>query len=287
MPTPPKGPRFGGGPAHERLILANLATELFRHDQVVTTEAKAKRVRPLAERLITIAKRGGLKTKVPAPPKPGVPKKDGEVKAPPPGTTTLDPVEWSRDLAARRRVARTVHDGAVVHKLFTEIAPAMVKRPGGYTRIVKLGPRKGDSAPMAVIELVMDPVVPKEKRTAGSGEASVADASASQPVDDSAATASDATAVEEVAGEVEAPDVEAEAPADEVAAASAAEVDGAEAVAVAAAAEPIEVAEPLVEANESPEVGDSADAAELLREQAEADAIRAELASSGEPDSDE
>ena len=116
MPTPTKGPRLGGGPAHERLMLANLATALFEHGRITTTEAKAKRLRPLAERLITFAKRG--------------------------------------DLHARRRVLTVVRDKSVVHTLFTEIGPQYAGRPGGYTRITKIGPRKGDNAPMAVIELV-------------------------------------------------------------------------------------------------------------------------------------
>ncbi|MGZ4614348.1 MAG: 50S ribosomal protein L17, sunset domain variant [Actinomycetes bacterium] len=116
MPTPTKGSRLGGGPAHERLMLANLATALFEHGRITTTEAKAKRLRPLAERLITFAKRG--------------------------------------DLAARRRVLTVVRDKGVVHELFTEIGPRFENRHGGYTRIVKIGPRKGDNAPMAVIELV-------------------------------------------------------------------------------------------------------------------------------------
>jgi large subunit ribosomal protein L17 len=116
MPTPTKGPRLGGGPAHERLMLANLATSLFEHDRITTTEAKAKRLRPLAERLITLAKRG--------------------------------------DLHARRRVMTVIGDKNVVHKLFAEIGPQYTERPGGYTRIIKIGPRKGDNAPMAVIELV-------------------------------------------------------------------------------------------------------------------------------------
>jgi large subunit ribosomal protein L17 len=124
MPTPTKGPRLGGGPAHERLLLANLATQLFEHRSITTTEAKAKRVRPLAERLITFAKRG--------------------------------------DLAARRRVLTVVRDKSVVHELFTEIAPAMAERNGGYTRITKIGNRKGDNAPMAVIELVLEPVSRKQ-----------------------------------------------------------------------------------------------------------------------------
>ena len=115
MPTPTKGPRLGGGPAHERLILANLATALFEHGRITTTEAKAKRLRPLAERLITKAKRG--------------------------------------DIHARRQVLTVVRDKSVVHTLFTEIAPALANRNGGYTRITKIGPRKGDNAPMAVIEI--------------------------------------------------------------------------------------------------------------------------------------
>ncbi len=123
MPTPTKGPRLGGGPAHERLILANLATALFEHDSITTTEAKAKRLRPLAERLVTFAKRG--------------------------------------DLHARRRVMTVVRDKGVVHRLFVEIAPDMAERQGGYTRITKIGPRKGDNAPMAVIELVREPVAKK------------------------------------------------------------------------------------------------------------------------------
>jgi large subunit ribosomal protein L17 len=116
MPSPTKGPRLGGGPAHERLMLANLATALFEHGKITTTEAKAKRLRPLAERLITFAKRG--------------------------------------DLSARRRTMTVIRDKGVVHELFTEIAPRYDNRPGGYTRITKIGPRKGDNAPMAVIELV-------------------------------------------------------------------------------------------------------------------------------------
>ena len=118
MPTPTKGARLGGGPAHERLMLANLATALFEHGKITTTEAKAKRLRPLAERLITFAKRG--------------------------------------DLHARRRVMTVVRDKGVVHELFTEIGPRYENRHGGYTRITKIGPRKGDNAPMAVIELVTE-----------------------------------------------------------------------------------------------------------------------------------
>ena len=116
MPTPTKGPRLGGGPAHERLMLANLATSLFEHGRITTTEAKAKRLRPYAEKLVSFAKRG--------------------------------------DLHSRRQVMTVIRDKDVVHTLFAEIGPRFANRPGGYTRITKVGPRKGDNAPMAVIELV-------------------------------------------------------------------------------------------------------------------------------------
>jgi large subunit ribosomal protein L17 len=132
MPTPTKGPRLGGSPAHERLMLANLATSLFRHGKITTTETKAKRLRPLAEQLITKAKRG--------------------------------------DLHSRRRVLTVVRDKDVVFALFDEIAPRFANRNGGYTRIVKKGPRKGDAAPMAIIELVEELVEvapkPAAKKTA-------------------------------------------------------------------------------------------------------------------------
>jgi large subunit ribosomal protein L17 len=161
MPTPTKGPRLGGGPAHERLILANLATSLFEHDQITTTEAKAKRLRPLAERLVTFAKRG--------------------------------------DLHARRRVLTVVRDKGVVHRLFTEIAPDMADRPGGYTRITKIGSRKGDNAPMAVIELVREPLSPK-KATVAEAEAatkrSAKDAKAAKSAKAPSAPEADVTEVE-------------------------------------------------------------------------------------------
>ena len=126
MPKPNKGPRLGGGPAHERLLLNQMASQLFEHKRIQTTETKAKRLQPVAERLITFAKRG--------------------------------------DLHARRRVMRQILDKSVVHELFTEIAPLMENREGGYTRIIKTGFRKGDNAPLAVIELVLEPVNPKPKR---------------------------------------------------------------------------------------------------------------------------
>lgn len=124
MPTPKQGPRLASSPAHERLMLANMATSLFQHGRIVTTLPKAKRLRPLAERLITFAKRG--------------------------------------DLHSRRRVLRVIRNKSVVHMLFTQIAEQMKQREGGYTRIVKMAPRRGDTAPQAIIELVVEPVSPKK-----------------------------------------------------------------------------------------------------------------------------
>ncbi len=145
MPKPTKGPRLGGGPAHERLLLANLAAALFTHKSIKTTETKAKRLRPLAERLVTFAKRG--------------------------------------DLHARRRVLSVIGDKEVVHVLFTEIAPLVADREGGYTRITKVGNRKGDNAPMAVIELVLEPVVKKPSaKKAAAAKAAPAEAPAEEPV---------------------------------------------------------------------------------------------------------
>ncbi len=173
MPQPTKGPRLGGGPAHERLLLANLATALFTHQRITTTETKAKRLRPLAERLITFAKRG--------------------------------------DLHARRRVMRIVTDKTAVHLLFTEIAPLMAEREGGYTRITKTGFRKGDNAPMAVIELVLEPVNPKPKSAKKSAAAAAPTAEA--PVEEAAPEVVDEAPADEAA-----PEAAPEAPAEEAAA---------------------------------------------------------------------
>ena len=171
MPKPTKGPRLGGGPAHERLLLANLAAALFTHKSIQTTETKAKRLRPLAERLITFAKRG--------------------------------------DLHARRRVLSVIGDKEVVHVLFTEIAPLVADREGGYTRITKIGNRKGDNAPMAVIELVLEPVTPKAKSAKKSAPAAAAaPAAAEEPAEDETAStdaadevATDDTATDDTAAE--------------------------------------------------------------------------------------
>jgi large subunit ribosomal protein L17 len=134
MPTPTKGPRLGGSPAHQKAILANLATSLFEHGAITTTQAKARRLRPFAERLITKAKRG--------------------------------------DLHNRRQVMSIIRDKTVVHVLFTEIGPRFAQRPGGYTRITKLGPRKGDGAPLAVIELVEEEFTPRVRARQEGGSAS-------------------------------------------------------------------------------------------------------------------
>ena len=191
MPTPTKGPRMGGSPAHERHMLANLAQALFEHGRITTTEAKAKRLRPYAEHLITFAKRG--------------------------------------DLHARRQVLKRLNDKSVVHTLFDEIGPRYENRPGGYTRIVKLGPRKGDNAPMALIELVEALTVaqqavgeaerargtksaPKKAPTGATREAAEELAKESPTAAAVVAEAAAADIVVDAAAEVEAPAVEAEAP---------------------------------------------------------------------------
>src|SRR4051794_16517483 len=178
MPRPAKGPRLGGGPAHERLLLANLATALITHKSITTTETKAKRLQPLADRLVTFAKRG--------------------------------------DLHARRRVLTVVRDKSAVHELFTEIAPLVADRPGGYTRITKIGFRKGDNAPLAVIELVLEPLQAKAsaptttRRSRGAAAAPAAEAPAAEAPADAAAaddvvTDSEAVVDEAAGGADEAP----------------------------------------------------------------------------------
>lgn len=194
MPTPTKGPRLGGSPAHQKLMLANLATSLFEHGKITTTEARARRLRPVAEKLITFAKRG--------------------------------------DLHARRQVLTVVRDKSVVHTLFTEIGPSFAERQGGYTRITKIGPRKGDAAPMAVIELVTEEAGtsrPRRRTRRGAAEAAAETSSvtteaaeavqvpnAEAPEAETAET--DAAAAEAETAETETAEVEAAAP--EAAAAS-------------------------------------------------------------------
>jgi large subunit ribosomal protein L17 len=206
MAAPTKGPRLGGGPAHERLMLANLAAALFTHKSIKTTETKAKRLRPVAERLVTLAKKG--------------------------------------DLHARRRALATIHDKSVIHELFTEIAPLVELREGGYTRITKLGFRKGDNASMVQIELVLEPVSPKAKsaKKSAAASASTSKAAPAKAADEAPAeeAAADEAATEVEATEVEATEVEvtdvpvadepAEAPAAEAAEADAADAAYAEAI---------------------------------------------------------
>ncbi|TSI16665.1 50S ribosomal protein L17 [Brevibacterium aurantiacum] len=170
MPTPTKGPRLGGSPTHERMMLNNMAAALFEHKKITTTVTKAKRLRPVAERMITAAKKG--------------------------------------DLAARRRVLGKIGDKSIVHELFTSIAETMAERPGGYTRITKIGPRAGDNAPMAVIELVLEPYSPKQATVKEAEQATetAATASSSEEVVEEAPAetteeAADSAATEEVAEE--------------------------------------------------------------------------------------
>jgi large subunit ribosomal protein L17 len=172
MPTPTKGPRLGGSPAHERIMLANMSAQLFEHKSITTTLTRAKRLRPFAERLITFAKKG--------------------------------------DLPARRKVqgiiaAKNRTNKSIVHELFTVIAPAMAERNGGYTRITKIGNRHGDNAPMAVIELVMDPVSAKQavvkeaEQAAATAPAAAADVETAEPQVDEAQAAAEAPAEETAA----------------------------------------------------------------------------------------
>ncbi|MCW2737260.1 50S ribosomal protein L17 [Nocardioides sp.] len=188
MPKPKKGARLGGSPAHQRLMLSNLATALFEHGRITTTETRARLLRPVAEKLITKAKRG--------------------------------------DLHNRREVLKTVRDKSVVHTLFTDIAPTFAERPGGYTRITKIGPRKGDNAPMAIIELVTEAYSPKAPSTRKT-EAAAAPAPAAEETE---VVETEESATETAAPEAEATEAEAtettetevdettEAPADEAAA---------------------------------------------------------------------
>jgi large subunit ribosomal protein L17 len=221
MPTPTKGARLGGGPAHERLMLANLATALFEHGKITTTEAKAKRLRPLAERLITFAKRG--------------------------------------DLHARRRVMTVVRDKGVVHELFTEIGPRFENRQGGYTRITKIGPRKGDNAPMAVIELVeaLTAKVETVREATAATKKSAAKKTAAKK-----ATSSDDNAAASAAKAAEAAATEA---AD---AAAEGDLEGADEAAAAARAAADEAAE-AAEGSDDPKTEEAAGQAEALADLAE------------------
>lgn len=166
MPTPSKGPRLGGSAAHERLMLANLATALFEHKAITTTEHRARRLQPVAEKLISKAKRG--------------------------------------DLHARRTVMTTVRRKDIVAELFEELAPKFAGRDGGYTRITKLAPRKGDNAPMALIELVLEPVKAKKKPAAKTAPKETV----VEPVADAVVETSEESVVEAEAVEAEAVETE-------------------------------------------------------------------------------
>lgn len=190
MPTPTKGPRLGGGPAHERLMLANLAASLFEHKRITTTVTKAKRLKPYAERLVTFAKRG--------------------------------------DLASRRRVLGLISNKGIVHELFTDIAQAVENRDGGYTRITKIGNRKGDNAPMAVIELVLEPVSAKQAVVAEATQAAAKAAPAAEEAPAEEAAVEEAPAAEEAAATEEAPAAEEAATEEAQAAEEAADAPAAE-----------------------------------------------------------
>src|SRR5512144_2850478 len=179
MPTPKKGARLGGSPAHQKLIISNLATALFEHGRITTTEAKARVLRPHAEKLITKAKKG--------------------------------------DLHNQREVLKTIRDKSVVHTLFTEIAPTFADRPGGYTRITKIGPRKGDNAPMAVIELVTEAYSPKAPATKAKKAATPKAAPAEEaPAEDAPVEMTEETVPESTVAEAETTDeAAAETPAEE------------------------------------------------------------------------
>jgi len=183
MPKPKKGPRLGGSPAHQRLMLSNLATALFEHGRITTTETRARLLRPVAEKLITKAKRG--------------------------------------DLHNRREVLKTVRDKSVVHTLFTEIAPTFAERPGGYTRITKIGPRKGDNAPMAVIELVTEAYSPKAPSTKKTEAAAAPAPAAPVEAEETEVVETEDTPAETAAAEHEAAAAEHEAAAAEHEAAAA------------------------------------------------------------------
>jgi large subunit ribosomal protein L17 len=182
MPKPKKGPRLGGSPAHQRLMLSNLATALFEHGRITTTETRARLLRPVAEKLITKAKRG--------------------------------------DLHNRREVLKTIRDKSVVHTLFTEIAPTFAERPGGYTRITKIGPRKGDNAPMAVIELVTEAYSPKAPSTKKTEKAAAAPAEAAPAEVEAEDVDGQTEVVETEATDVETAEAQAQGDAAEVTRAS-------------------------------------------------------------------
>jgi large subunit ribosomal protein L17 len=252
MPTPTKGPRLGGSPQHQRLLLSNLATALFEHGRITTTQAKAKALRPVAERLITFAKKG--------------------------------------DIHARRQVLTVVRDKSVVHTLFAEIGPRFAERPGGYTRITKIGPRKGDNAPMAVIELVEGKTVAQ----VAVGEAEKARGTRFVRRRGGAATGAAATgaagtgAVEEALGGKTAEDATTTAPATEGTEASGDATEGTEATeATDVTAEATEGAEAPAEAAGDGAADGGAEAAEFTESGAGNQAEQASEESQAEGDRDD
>jgi large subunit ribosomal protein L17 len=238
MPTPKKGPRLGGSPSHQKAILSNLATSLFEHGRITTTEAKARTLRPFAERLITKAKRG--------------------------------------DLHNRRQVMTVIRDKTVVHVLFTEIGPRYADRPGGYTRITKIGPRKGDNAPMAVIELVEAEFTPKVRSSkptsasealAPAAEAEETEAQLDESVVDDA-TPSEAESADADAAEVAADEDAAEAVADQAPADDAVADDAAD----AAVEEPAPVADEAAAEADAEAAGSEVESVDADADEATAEA---------------
>ena len=239
MPTPTKGARMGGSPAHQRHMLSNLAAALFEHGKITTTEARARRLRPYAEKLVTFAKRG--------------------------------------DMHARRQVLTVVPDKGIVHNLFTEIGPGFADRPGGYTRITKLGPRKGDAAPMAVIELVREEIsTSRPRRRARRAGQQTAPATAA--VDEASAAAEAETAEVETAEAVEAEEP-TEAEAGEVEATDAEAADEADEITEADASDE-------ADETEEPEEADEADEADEAEVTAEADGEAKASAADGAEETD-
>ena len=236
MPRPTKGPRLGGGPAHERLMLNNLASSLFTHKALTTTQTKAKRVQPVAEKLVSLAKRG--------------------------------------DLHARRQVMADITDKSVVHELFTNVAPLVQDRSGGYTRITKLGFRKGDNAPMALIELVLEPVAAKPARTKSKLTNAVKATAAAAVVEEvvehtEAETVVDENIVEEAVAEAP---VELAAEVAEEAAPVAEEAAVVEEAPAVVEEVPAEVVEEAAPAEETPVAEEAAPAEEAAVAEAEAEA---------------
>jgi len=219
MPKPTKGPRLGGSPAHQRLMLSNLATALITHKAITTTETKAKRLQPLADRLVTFAKRG--------------------------------------DLHSRRRVISIIRDKQAVYELFDQIAPLVNEREGGYTRITKTGYRKGDNAPLAVIELVLEPVVAKRKPVTPKAAAAARAAAASETDTAAEATATDTETAAPEAPSEEAVVTDAEASVDE-------SLGGADDTTEVESTDAVETSEPTPAEDETPAAAEvEADAAKV------------------------